>query len=116
MDDDSLHILLVEDNLTDVLLLEEALAEVPNIKFALTHSDRLEDGLKLLGELHCDAVLLDLGLPDSQGFETFVKMHRQYPKVPILILSGLDDDALAVQAVQDGAQDYLVKGVINSTM
>jgi PAS domain S-box-containing protein len=116
MAENSLCILLVEDNPTDVLLLEEALKEVHTPEFVLTCVARLDGALASLHNHRFDVVLLDLGLPDSQGFETFAQMQREYPTVPILILSGLDDDVLAVRAVQEGAQDYLVKGVINSTM
>ncbi|HEX8552145.1 MAG TPA: PAS domain S-box protein [Abditibacteriaceae bacterium] len=112
--DSPLQILLVEDNLTDVLLLEDALEEVNFEKIVLTHAKRLDEALRLLPAKHFDAVLLDLGLPDSQGLETFARMQREYPAVPILVLSGLHDEKLALTAVQDGAQDYLVKGNISS--
>ncbi len=115
MNDNLLHILLVEDNSTDVLLLEEALAEVGSSEFALTRVKRLDEARALLHHKYLDVVLLDLGLPDSQGLETFAQMQREHPTVPILILSGLDNEALAVRAVQDGAQDFLVKGKINSS-
>jgi PAS domain S-box-containing protein len=116
MDDNSLHILLVEDNPTDVLLLEEALDEAGTSEFALICARRLDEALALLRNQSFDLVLLDLGLPDSQGLETFARMQREHPAIPILILSGLDDEKLAVRAVKDGAQDFLVKGRINSTM
>jgi len=116
MDDSSLRILLVEDNLTDVLLLEEALGEAVMSQFALTCARRLDEALALLHDQRFDVVLSDLGLPDSQGLETFARMQREHPAMPILILSGLEDEELAVRAVKDGAQDFLVKGKINSTM
>jgi PAS domain S-box-containing protein len=116
MDNLSLQILLVEDNPTDVFLLEDALEAVPAINFVLTHAERLDAALALPHGKLFDAVLLDLGLPDSQGLDTFTRMHHEHPALPILILSGLNDDDLAVCAVQKGAQDYLVKSVINSTM
>ncbi len=109
----SLQILFVEDNPTDVFLLAETLEEVRTSQFGLTHVKRLDEALALLQDKSFDVVLLDLGLPDSQGLETFSRMQREHPTVPILILSGLDDDTLAVRAVQDGAQDFLVKGNIN---
>jgi PAS domain S-box-containing protein len=116
MDDNSLHILLVEDNSTDVFLLENALEKVRTSEYVLTSVKRLDEALRCLHDKYFDLVLLDLGLPDSQGLETFTRMQREHPTIPILIMSGLDDDLLAVRAVQDGAQDYLVKGVINSAM
>jgi PAS domain S-box-containing protein len=116
MDDNLLHILLVEDNSTDVLLLEEALEEVRPTLFALTRVKRLDEALALPHHKYLDVVLLDLGLPDSQGLDTFARMQREHPTIPVLILSGLDNEALAVRAVQDGAQDFLVKGKINGRM
>ncbi len=113
MHEQSLHILLVEDNPTDVLLLTETLEEVRTEKFVFTHAIRLDKALQQLHDNRFDVVLLDLGLPDSQGLDTFARMQREHPELPILILSGLDDDALAMRAVQDGAQDFLVKGKIN---
>ncbi|HEX8237777.1 MAG TPA: PAS domain S-box protein [Abditibacteriaceae bacterium] len=112
----SLQILLVEDNSTDALLIEEFLLEVGAPGFASTCVSRLDGALASLRDHRFDLVLLDLGLPDSQGLETFAQMQLEYPTVPILILSGLEDEGLAVRAVKDGAQDFLVKGKINSTM
>lgn len=112
----TLEFLLVEDNSTDALLLRDALDEVPTLKFALTEVTRLDAGLKCLDSRQFDAVLLDLGLPDSQGLDTLGEMQLRHPDVPIIVLSGLDDENLAVKAVRDGAQDYLVKGKINGTM
>lgn len=112
----SLQILLVEDNPTDVLLIEDALEQVRGVKITLTHAKRLDEALARLQGEYFDAVLLDLGLPDSSGLETFARTQSGYPNVPILILSGLDDETLALTAVREGAQDYLVKGKINSIM
>ncbi|MBI4640854.1 MAG: response regulator [Candidatus Tectomicrobia bacterium] len=106
----TIRVLLVEDNPTDVLLLHEALTGVIPEQFTLTDVERLGDGLKRLSEESFDVILLDLGLPDSQGLETFVKMHGQMMEVPIVVLTGLDNGQLGVRAVQEGAQDYLVKG------
>ncbi len=79
----------------------------------LVHADRLAGGLQVLTQEGADVVLLDLSLPDSQGFETFEAAHAAAPAVPIVVLSGLDDQDLALRAVQDGAQDYLVKGQVD---
>ena len=112
----SLQVLLVEDNPTDVLLMEEALEEARATGFKLTNVSRLDEALALLDAKPFDVVLLDLGLPDSQGIETFVRLQSRHPRVPVLVLSGLDDETIALQAVQAGAQDYLFKGVINCRM
>ncbi|MDQ3816020.1 MAG: response regulator, partial [Armatimonadota bacterium] len=109
-----IQVLLIEDNPTDVLLIEETLSAVTSAQFEVTHVERLGAALERLGEQRFDAVLLDLGLPDSQGLETFDKLHRQYPQIPIVVLTGLDDETVAVQAVQAGAQDFLVKGQVDS--
>src|SRR4028118_1230325 len=101
---DTLQILLVEDNPTDALLLEDALEQVRGVKITLTLVKRLDEALARLQAEYFDAVLLDLGLPDSSGLETFTRTQNRYPGVPILVLSGLDDETLAVAAVRDGAQ------------
>jgi DNA-binding response OmpR family regulator len=86
MDEQSLHILVVEDNPTDVFLLKKALEEVQTLKIVLTQAKRLDEALQHLQDKSFDVVLLDLGLPDSQGLETFKRMHREHSKNPILIL------------------------------
>jgi PAS domain S-box-containing protein len=110
MEDQTLQVLVVEDNPTDVFLLKKALQEVATFKIVLTQAKRLDEALHCLHDKSIDVVFLDLGLPDSQGLETFNRMQRDYSEVPILILSGLDNESLSVQAVQNGAQDFLVKG------
>ena len=107
MESERLKILLVEDILIYVSLLENMLA---GFGISLEPVNNLSDAMSFAGQGVYDAVLLDLGLPDSQGLETFIKFHAMYPELPVVILSGLDDEALAAKAVQFGAQDYLVKG------
>ena len=109
-------VLLVEDNPGDVRLLRETLGEVTSIQFELTQVERLDEALEQLDHEHFDVILLDLSLPDVQGFDTFVQVHKQAPGVPIVVLTGFDDETLAVQAVREGAQDYLVKGQIDSNL
>jgi PAS domain S-box-containing protein len=111
-----IRVLLVEDNPTDVLLLREALAETPSIEFVLTQVERLADGLARLREEPFDVVLLDLGLPDSSGADTLVRLHRQEPDVPVLVLTGLKDEAVGLQTLQEGAQDYLVKNQLPASL
>lgn len=110
MNESAIHVLLIEDNPTDVLLLRQAFAGVPLMPCTFTHVERLGEGLKCLSEAHFDVVLLDLGLPDSQGLDTFHQVSEHAAAVPIVVFSGLDDEAVAVQAVREGAQDYLPKG------
>ncbi len=109
MEDQKINILLIEDNPDDAFLIQQMLAEVGE-PFAWAHTERLSTGLEHLTANSLDAVLLDLGLPDSQGMDTLVRVHALAPRVPIVVLSGLDDEILAVKAVSGGAQDYLVKG------
>ena len=107
--------LLIEDNPGDARLIREMLRDAGGASAAveLAHADRLAPGLEQLAKQVTDVVLLDLTLPDSQGFETFTTVHTQAPDVAIVVLSGLDDETLAVRAVQEGAQDYLVKGQVD---
>jgi signal transduction histidine kinase/DNA-binding NarL/FixJ family response regulator len=110
MDDNTIRVLLIEDNLGDVRLIREMLAEARDALFDLECVDRLSTGLGRLDEGDVDVVLLDLGLPDSQGLDTLAKVQAQVPQVPILVLTGLEDERVGMKAVREGAQDYLVKG------
>ena len=105
-----IQILMIEDSQMDVLLLEEALSRDALNSFELTTSERLNSALEVLHQRKFDLILLDLGLPDSQGLETFQKLHIKVPETPVVVLTGLMDEGLALEAVQSGAQDYLVKG------
>ena len=103
------NVLLIEDNPGDVRLIREMIADDPGAPFAVQVADRLAAGLERLAGNETALVLLDLSLPDSFGLETFAKVYAHSPAVPIIVLTGNDDDALALSAVQHGAQDYLVK-------
>ena len=103
------RILLVEDNPGDARLIRESLVGLAGNSFVLETADRLASALKRLSAGGIDAVLLDLSLPDSQGSETFSKTKANSPKVPIVVLTGLGDEALALKMVQEGAQDYVTK-------
>ncbi len=106
----SIRTLLIEDNPADALVLREALADVPEAGFELEWVDGLAKGLHRLNTGHVDLLLLDLHLPESRGLATFATAHDCAPGVPVIVLTGLDDRELALKAVRDGAQDYLVKG------
>jgi signal transduction histidine kinase len=110
MDNEPRLILLVEDNPADVRLLYEALQTAAPTQFNLLSVERLSDALARLAERQFVVILLDLSLPDSQGLDTLRQVQTYAPQAPIVVLTGLDDEALAVAAVQEGAQDYLVKG------
>jgi len=115
MNGQPVRVLLVEDNLGDARLLHEAMEEAHAADFELKRVAQLSDALKHLGAEPFDAVLLDLSLPDSHGLDTFLRARAQAPKVPILVLTGLDDEKLAITAVKEGAQDYLVKGEMDGS-
>ena len=116
MDEAPLQVLLVEDNPTDALLLQEALAHVTSMAFEVTAVARLGEGLTRLRERPFHVVLLDLSLPDSQGLETCTTMARQARGVPIVVLTAFADETLAVRALREGAQDYLIKGQVQGPM
>jgi PAS domain S-box-containing protein len=103
-------VLLIEDNPADALLLRESLRGDLLADFQVTVAEWLRQGLAKLDTEEFDVLLLDLGLPDSQGLETFEEAHWAHPEIPVVVLSGMSDELLALQAVQSGAQDYLVKG------
>ncbi len=112
----SINILLIEDNPGDARLIQEMFAGIMTESFNIKCVDRLSKGLEHLSAEEVDIVLLDLSLPDSQGLDTFNSLYAKAPMVPIIILSGLSDEEFATKAVQKGAQDYLVKGQVNSNL
>ena len=112
----TMRILLIEDNEDDAQLIGEALAEKKETVFDLDWVDRLAKGLSRLAEGKMDVVLLDLSLPDSYGLETLDKLQACADTVPVVVLTGLDDESMAVRAVRRGAQDYLVKGRLDSDL
>jgi PAS domain S-box-containing protein len=109
-----MNILLIEDHKPDAVLLRELLTENARQFFHLVHAERLDQGLALLKQGRFDVALLDLSLPDVSGQDTFWSLHRQAPNLPIIILTGLDDEDLAIKLAQAGAQDYLVKNDLSS--
>lgn len=111
-----MKILLVEDNPGDARLIREMLSEIQTEQFDLTHVETLSDTLAHLSEEEAEVVLLDLGLPDSQGIDTFNSVYTKARMVPIVILTGLDDEAFAITAMRQGAQDYLSKNNVDSNV
>ena len=116
MDAKYINVLLIEDNLTDTALIREMLKEVRKPRFKLHNTRRLEDGLKYIEKNGADVLLLDLNLPDSFGFDTFLKAKERVPQSPIVILSAFDDEDVAINAVKGEAQDYLIKGKVDSSL
>jgi PAS domain S-box-containing protein len=105
-----IDVLLVEDNPADARLLTESLQESTLYMFRTTHVSRLSAAVEALGRSLAHVVLLDLSLPDSQGIQTVERLRAAAPGVAVVVLTGLQDEALALQAVRMGVQDYLVKG------
>ena len=111
---ESVAILLIEDNPGDARLVQEYLRERSGLGAEVCET--LRRGLQHLREHEIDVVLVDLGLPDSQGIETFMRVFTEAPCCPIIVLTGNDDDEIALQALRAGAQDYLVKSEINGEL
>lgn len=105
-----IKVLLVEDNDIDADLTQDLLSEWSMEEFQITRARTLAEGFAFLSHDRFDAVLLDLSLPDAFGLPTVRQVHAMNPTVPVVVLSGVADQSLALQAVQQGAQDYLVKG------
>src|SRR5690242_11178591 len=107
-------ILLVEDNDGDARLLREMLTEHGSQSTDLIRVGYLSEAEKCLAKSAVDIILLDLGLPDAQGLEALRRIHAAAPRVPLVVLTGLDDESLAMHSLQEGAQDYLIKGQIET--
>ena len=108
--DNPVKVLIIEDNPGDVRMIREMLLGAAGLPFELECADNLSAGLEQLAEEDVDVVLLDLGLPDSLGIDTLTSLHDQVPEVPIVVLTGFDDISVAVKAMREGAENYLVKG------
>jgi two-component system, cell cycle response regulator len=105
-----IRVLLIEDSPTDALLLRENLPTAHPSQYKVTHVERLSEGLARIAQEQFDVVILDLGLPDSLGLDTLIKFRREVWRVPVIVMTSLDDEATAIRALNEGAQDYLVKG------
>jgi PAS domain S-box-containing protein len=115
MEQKTVKILLIEDNPDDAELIKRRLIKSATAKFEVTAARTLGDGLSQVGSATFDLIIADLGLPDSHGLDTVTKILCEVPDIPLVVLSGFDDEAIAIKAVQSGAQDYLVKGHLEST-
>ena len=106
----ALRILLIEDNPGDARLTQLLLEEASDFAFKMTHVTSFEQGMAAVGDGSFDIALVDLSLGDSHGIDTVRHMHQRAPLMPMIVLSGLEDETMAMAALQEGAQDYLVKG------
>lgn len=112
----NLKVLLIEDNPGDAILIKEHLLDVTDFNFDLEVASRLSEGIKLILQDQFDIILTDLGLPDSHGLDTLNMLVNQDQNLPIIVLTGLDDERIGIEAVQKGAQDYLVKGTVDGNV
>lgn len=113
----TLKVLLIEDSLTDAVLLERVFQRMSETKLDLTRVELLQDALKKINQDWFDIILLDLSLPDSWGLESLNKIQNITKKIPIIVLTGTDNDEIAIAALREGAQDYLIKdNSINSDL
>lgn len=110
-----MRVLLIEDNPGDARLIREMLREGDN-SVSIDVAEKLSSGLEFLASNRVEFVLLDLGLPDSQGMETLIKLNEKFPHLPLIIMTSINDEALGVEAVKLGAQDYLVKGQVDGRL
>jgi CheY-like chemotaxis protein len=106
----NIKILLIEDNPGDAYLIEEHLEEFANFLYDSKNVGTLNEALSALKEQPFDVIVLDLELPDSDGINTFLSVHKQNSLIPIIILTGLNDETIGTYAIKEGAHDFLVKG------
>lgn len=114
MEEETINLLLIEDVSKFARLIQEMLASATRVSIRAEWKTSLSEGLERLADGDFDVVLLDLSLSECKGLDSFAKARSQSPHVPIIVLSSLDDENIAVRAVHEGAQDYLVKGQIDS--
>lgn len=112
----TLRILHVEDNPADTIYIRELLGDKEMCRYSVESVALLAEGLEILADATVDIVLLDLSLPDSMGIDTFLAVKEAASNIPVIIMTGLTDEDLAVKAVQEGAQDYLVKGRVDADL
>jgi len=114
MDDKIIQVLYVEDDIDHAILISELIKEIKNVHYELTHVQQLNEALLELDNDNYDIILLDLSLPDEQGVDTITKVCEQEPDIPVVVISGTDDETMAIKALQKGAEEYLVKGKVTS--
>jgi PAS domain S-box-containing protein len=116
MDAKAIKVLLVEDDSAFVESLRASLTDALSARFELPQAGTLNEAFERVGREHFDMILLDLSLPDSRGITTFLELHRRAPAVPMIVLTGTEDEEMALEVLREGAQDYLVKGQVTGRM
>ena len=113
---EKINILVIEDNPADSQLVSIFLKAIYNGKTTISIADSLNRAMELVEENNYDVILLDLSLPDSSGLETFIKLHRDISNTPIIVLTGLEDETVGINAVKMGAQDFLQKNDLDERL
>ncbi|MCR4290166.1 MAG: GGDEF domain-containing response regulator [Candidatus Scalindua sp.] len=114
MDNKIIKILYVEDEIDHAILIGEFIKEIKDVHFEMTHVQQLEEALLELDNDHYDIVMLDMSLPDKQGLDTVTAVCERAPEIPVVVMTSIDDESMAIKALQRGAEEYLVKGDMNS--
>ncbi len=114
MDDKIIKILHVEDDIDHAMLISKLIKEIKNVHYELTHVQQLDAAFVELHNENYDIILLDLFLPDEQGVDTVDRVCERAPDIPVVVISGTDDETMAIKALQKGAEEYLVKGKVKS--
>jgi diguanylate cyclase (GGDEF)-like protein len=114
MDNKIIKILYVEDEIDHAILIGELIKEITNVHYEMTHVQQLDKAFLELDNERYDILLLDLSLPGEQGVDTITKVCERAPEIPVVVMTSIDDEAMAIKALQKGAEEYLVKGEMNS--
>ena len=114
MDNKKIKILYVEDEIDHAILIGEFIKEIKNVHYEMTHVQQLEEALLELDNERYDIVMLDMSLPDKQGLDTVTAVCERAPEIPVVVMTSIDDESMAIKALQKGAEEYLVKGDMNS--
>jgi DNA-binding NarL/FixJ family response regulator len=116
MGNETIRVLMIDDNPAAINLMQYLLEEEKDVSIKLEGANTLASGIERLARGGIDVILLDVLLPDSRGFDAFADLRAEVPDVPVVILSGISDEILALKLVRDGAQDYLVKGEVTTSL
>ncbi len=114
MDGKIIKILYVEDEIDHAILIGELIEEIANVHYEMTHVQQLDEALLELDNERYDIVMLDLSLPDKQGVDTITTVCERAPDIPVVVMTSIKDESMAIKALQKGAEEFLVKGEINS--
>ena len=109
-----IKILYVEDEVDHAILIGELIKEIENVHYEMTHVQLLDEALLELDTERYDIVMLDLSLPDKQGVDTITSVCERVPNIPVVVMTSMNDESMAIKALQKGAEEFLVKGEINS--